>query len=177
MELFSTAHSEVILMSSYFWPGRRLLNRLMSAAKRGVKIKLILAGVSDVKLAKYAERYIYRRLLKNNIEIYEYQGNVLHGKIAVFDDQQVTVGSFNVNNISAYASVELNLVIRNEVFADTVGTTLNSIITNHCFQITEEIFVNNYNLFQRFWHQLSYEIVHFIFFLFTFYFRQSDLKG
>lgn len=177
MELFSTAHSDVILMSSYFWPGRRLLNRIMDAAKRGVKVKLILAGVSDIKLAKYAERYIYRRLLKNGIEIYEYQGNVLHGKVAVFDGREVTIGSFNVNNISAYASVELNLVVKNEAFAGTVNSALSDIITSNCFQITEELFVNNYNLFQRLWHQLSYEIVHFIFFLFTFYFRQSDLKG
>jgi len=79
----------------------------------GVIIKVVQAGISDIALSKYAERYMYRWLLRNKVEIYEYQKTVLHGKIAVCDDQWMTVGSYNVNNLSAYASIELNLDVDN----------------------------------------------------------------
>jgi cardiolipin synthase len=75
-----------------------------------------VAGTSDVMIAKHAERYMYGRLLKSGIELYEYQENVLHGKIAVCDEALVTIGSYNINNISAYASIELNLDIKHRIF-------------------------------------------------------------
>ena len=54
---------------------------------------------------------------KNGIEIYEYQPSVLHAKLAVADGRWVTMGSYNVNNISAFANLELNLDVRNRVVA------------------------------------------------------------
>ncbi len=177
MELFHTARHSIILMSSYFWPGRRLLNEIIRASDRGVKIKLILAGPSDVKLAKWAERYVYRRLFRSGIDIYEYQDNILHGKIAVRDGQQVLAGSYNVNNISAYASVEVNLDIKNAPFAREVNASLDSIIEKNCLKITRELYTNHYNFFQRLWHRLSFDIMHIVFFLFTFYFKQTDVRG
>jgi len=142
------------------------------AAKRGVVIKLILAGTSDVKVAKQAERYMYRWLFKNRIEIYEYPHNILHGKIAVYDSVWVTGGSYNVNNISAYASIELNLDVKGNSFAGLVKDTLDGIIRNDCIQFTESTYQTKYNFFQRIVQYVSYELVRLVFFLFTFYFRQ-----
>jgi len=170
--MFATAQSHVIVMSSYFWPSRKILREMTQASKRGVKIQLILAGISDVSIAKYAERYMYRLLFRNKIEIHEYQLNVLHGKIAVKDKNWVTVGSYNVNNISAYASIEVNLDIKNGAFAKHVEETLAHIITNDCVQIKEGEFMKQ-NKFIQFLQMLSYEAIHFIFFLFTFYFKQT----
>jgi len=90
LEMFKRAQSHIIIMSGYFWPARRLLRKMAAASRRGVKIKLILAGHSDIDIAKHAERYMYRWLFRNSIEIYEYQDNVLHGKIAVYDNKWVT---------------------------------------------------------------------------------------
>ena len=142
------------------------------AVKRGVKFKLILAGTSDVKVAKHAERYMYRWLFKNGIEIYEYPNNILHGKIAVYDSVWVTGGSYNVNNISAYASIELNLDVKDHSFAGLVKDTLEDIIIKDCIQFTESSYRTKYNFFQRAIQFASYEIVRLVFFLFTFYFRQ-----
>jgi len=96
----------------------------------------------------------------------------LHGKLAVYDSSWVTGGSYNVNNISAYASVELNLDIKDNSFANHVSITLSDIIQKDCVQITEDEYSVAYNLFERFIQYLSYETVRLIFFLFTFYFRQ-----
>ena len=65
---------------------------------------------------KNAERWMYDWLLRNNIELYEYQASVLHAKVAVCDGEWATVGSYNINKISAYASIELNLDVRGANF-------------------------------------------------------------
>lgn len=172
LEMFKKANREIIIMSSYFLPGRLFRKNLRMAVKRGVRIKLILAGASDVWVSKQAERYMYRWLFRNGIEIYEYPHNILHGKLAVYDSSWVTGGSYNVNNISAYASIELNLDIKDNSFANNVSITLHDIIDKECVRVTEHEYDVAYNIFERFLQYLSYVTFRLIFFLFTFYFRQ-----
>ena len=172
MQMFATAQTEMIVMTSYFWPGRKLVKKMAGAAYRGVKIKMVLAAISDIKLAKNAERYMYRWLFRKNIEIYEYNKSVLHGKIAVCDKKWVTIGSYNVNNISARASLELNLDIINDAFAAVTHQKLTDIIANDCTLVTKEAYDKKYNFLQRTIQKSSFIILNIIFFLFTFYFRR-----
>lgn len=174
MQMFSTAEKEIIVMSSYFWPGRKLLKKMAKAASRGVHIKLVLASISDIALAKYAERYMYRWLFRKNIEIYEYDKQVLHGKIAVCDRKWTTIGSYNVSNISAYASIELNLDIMNGTFAETTHQQLSEIITNDCELVTKDKYLQRYGFVSRFFQQGAFILLNIIFFIFTFYFRRSS---
>lgn len=173
LQILSEARSEVTIMSSYFLPGRLFRRYLSRAAKRGVRIRLVLAGTSDVVIAKQAERYMYRWLFRNRIEVYEYPHNVLHGKIAVADRRWVTGGSYNVNNISAYASIELNLDVDDPTFGQQVSRALDEIISGQCVRITEARQEQRFHLLDRFIQRVSYEIIRLIFFLFTFYFRQK----
>lgn len=173
IEMLVRAQSHVVIMSSYFLPGRIIRKKLLQAAKRGVKIKVIAAGKSDIALAKNAERYMYRWLLKNGIEIYEYEANVLHGKMSTYDAKWVTVGSYNVNNISAYASIELNMDILDESFARLAEQKLNDICDKECTRVTTELYQQHYGFFTRLWQKTCYHIFRFIFFLFTFYFKQE----
>lgn len=171
--LFNQADESITIMCSYFLPGRILINRLILAAKRGVKVKLILAGPSDVMLAKHAERYLYSRMLKNGIEIYEYQPSVLHVKMMAVDNHWVTIGSYNVNNVSAYASMELNFNVRNKPFALSVQRLMDSIIARDCIRVTPKNFVSNVTFFTRLIHKASYEAVRIILNLSTFYFKRE----
>lgn len=145
---------------------------MMRAIKRGVKIKVIVAGKSDLVVAKNAERFMYDWLLRNNVEIYEYQNNILHGKIAVCDDQWMTIGSYNVNDISAYASIELNLDVKSPAFTKHVAATLDKIIADDCVAITRERHTRTKNIFRQFFRWASYELFRLGFHVFTFYFRQ-----
>jgi cardiolipin synthase len=172
MEMCRMAESEIIIMSSYFLPGRVIRRGLRQAVRRGVRIRLILAGKSDVEISKHAERYMYRWLFSNGIEIHEYTRNVLHGKVAVKDGRWVTGGSYNVNNVSAYASVEMNLDVDDPDFGLSVRDTLNGIIERDCVQVTESGYSMKYGVLQRFWQFICYETLRVVFFLFTFYFRQ-----
>jgi len=173
LEMFHKATSQITIMSSYFLPGRPFRKNLRKAAGRGVRVRVILTKISDVKMAKLAERFFYPWLLKRNIEVYEYRKKVVHAKIGTYDSQWVTIGSYNFNNISAYASVELNLDIDSKPFAHTVDRALEEIILRDCDRITMEVFERRTSILQRLVHFLAYESFRLILFLFTFYFRQD----
>jgi cardiolipin synthase len=172
MELLKKAQHSVIIMSSYFLPGTLIKKHLKAAVKRSVRIKIIVAGVSDVQLAKQAERYMYSWLFKNNIEIYEYKKTVLHGKLSTCDERFVTVGSYNINNVSAYASIELNVDVMDEEFAKKTETILQKIIHHDCTQIKEAEYKIAATFFVRVWQRLCYDIYRIILYVFTFYFKR-----
>lgn len=172
IDMLKKASSHIIIMSSYFLPGQQIRHHLSRAARRKIDITVIVAEKSDVRLAKNAERYIYRWLLKRNIRLYEYTRSVLHGKMATRDRKWVTIGSYNVNDISAYASVELNVDVNDPEFATIVQQQLEQIIAKDCVQVTEEIYLHKYHFFQRSIQYFSYILVRVLFYLFTFYFKQ-----
>jgi len=174
LEMLHRAKDEIIIMSSYFLPGRMIRVALAKAIRRGVKVKLIISGISDIDFAKAAEKYWYPWLIRNKISIYEYQPRILHGKLSIYDGKWVTIGSYNVNNISAYASIELNLDVLNEPFAISTTLELNRIIKEACVEVTAERFERKTHWLARFWYWLSYEIYRLIVYLFTFYFRQKE---
>ncbi len=173
VDMFRNARSHITILCSYFLPGSVIRRHLAEAARRGVRIKVITAGVSDVWIAKYAERYMYDWLLKHNVEVYEYRPTVLHGKIAVSDNRLVTIGSYNINDLSAYASIELNINVRNEAFASQTEQILLDIAANDCIRITKEYQVQTTNIFKRFSRWLSYGFINAGLYLSTFYYRHK----
>ena len=173
VEMFRQARSHVIVLSAYFMPGPILRKQMAQAAHRGVGIRIIVGAVSDVKVARLAEQYMYRWLFRNGIEVYEYQGTVLHGKMAAYDGIWMTNGSYNVNRISAYASVELNMDVRNNEFAAGVEADLERIIRDHCTRIDPANYFRHHHWLQRLRQWAAYETIRIIFFLFTFYFKQE----
>ena len=174
VEMFRNAKEEIIMMSGYFLPGPNIRKNMKRASERGVKIKLILAGISDVAVAKNAERYMYDWLFRNNIEVYEYKPCVLHGKVAVSDGRWATIGSYNVNIISAYASIELNVDINNAPFASSLQHHLGKIIKEDCTLITREEFNKRNGILARIWEPICYWFIRLLFYLFTFNFKQRD---
>ncbi len=173
IEMFHQAQSHITILCSYFLPGKMIRRLLKNAAKRGVKIKVITAGPSDVMLAKYAERWMYDWLLRNNIELYEYQPTVLHAKVAVCDSEWFTIGSYNINNISAYASVELNLDVRSKAMATSMEATMANIIKDSCIAITAEQQLHAKNIFIQFMRWCAYQFIRIAFYILTFYFKQQ----
>lgn len=171
VEILRSSKKEVTILCSYFLPSGFIRRQMIDAVKRGVKIQVIAAGVSDVKVAKSAERWLYDWLLRNKIELYEYQENVLHGKMAVCDSEWMTIGSYNINNISAYASIELNLDVHNPYFVSNTRNVLQQIIKEDCIPISMEKHLRTKNIFKQFGRWLSYGFIRTVFHLFTFYFK------
>ncbi len=153
----NTAEKEILVVSSYFLPGKNLINAFKKTSQKGVKIKLILSGISDVPMARRASCHLYSKLLRYNIELYEWKKSVLHGKTAVIDSNWTTIGSFNLNNLSSFASIEMNVAIESEGFAKDYLVHLNEIIAQ-CERITPETLKLTYGLPSKLYNWISYWI-------------------
>jgi cardiolipin synthase len=171
LEMFKKASSHIFLMSSYLLPGKIFKRHLSRCSKRGVKIRVVVAGISDVYISKQAERYMYRWLLRNKVEIYEYNKGILHGKMATYDGKWITVGSYNFNYISAYASIELNVDVLDHTLASAAEERLREIIDRDCSRITELHYTTRYKLPARLFQWSCYILIRVAFYLFTFYFK------
>lgn len=173
IDMLHGAKSHVTILCSYFLPGKIIRRALRNAAARGVKIKVITAGNSDISMAKHAERWMYDWLLRYGIELYEYQPSVLHAKTAVCDNAWFTIGSYNINDISTYASIELNLDVHDESYALELHQQLDDIIGSDCIAITPQVHISNTNIFIRFVRWLSYKFFRVAFVLVTFYYKKD----
>jgi cardiolipin synthase len=143
-------------MNSYFIPSLALKRLLKKAAKRGVKVHLILGGLSDVNLVKNATHYFYADLLKAGISIYEYYGSILHAKIAFADEHWMCVGSYNLNYLSDFGSLECNVEIKDAAFQKTTVQQIKEICKKDCKEITLSNFELKSNWLTRFRNYLSY---------------------
>lgn len=120
------AKESVMITTAYFNPGRRILKALVHAAQKGVDIKLLLPGKTDVMIVFYAGRAYYKRLLKAGVKIYNYKGTVLHSKAAVFDGCWSIIGSSNLDKQSLRRNEESNAGILDREF----GSQLIALISN-----------------------------------------------
>ncbi|MBU0622956.1 MAG: cardiolipin synthase ClsB [Gammaproteobacteria bacterium] len=110
------AQREVVIANAYFLPGRLFRRALKQAARRGVRVVLLLQGKIEYRLQHYATLALYDSLIRAGVEIYEYQPSFLHAKAAVVDDDWATVGSFNIDPFSLLLAREANLVVRDSAF-------------------------------------------------------------
>lgn len=172
--MFEKATSHITIICSYFLPGKKIRRLLAKAAARGVSIKVILAGRSDVPLTKPAERWLYDWLLRNNIQLYEYQPSVLHAKLAICDSEWLTIGSYNINDISAYASIELNLDVYDRSLAIAAEQMVNNIISNDTVPVTLSQHKRSKNIFRQLGRWLSYQFIRVSINLLTFYYKQKS---
>lgn len=174
MELFRSASHTITIVCSYFLPDLIFRKQLKKAANRGVKIRVMLASTSDVPVSKYAERYLYRWMLRHNIEIYEYQPTVLHAKMALADDEMLTIGSYNVNNISRHASIELNIDVKDREFVSKVLKEIDHIIQHDCRPINTITYTTRLFSFKQFLQWTAFQWVRIMMTVSTFYFRQKE---
>jgi cardiolipin synthase A/B len=124
LEAIGEAHKEVIIANAYFFPGARFRHALRGAARRGVRVVLLLQGRVEYVLLHYATRALYGSLLDAGIEIYEYHKSFLHAKVAVIDQRWATVGSSNIDPFSLMLAREANVVVDDAKFAQELRRSL-----------------------------------------------------
>lgn len=160
-DAFAKAKERICVTNAYFLPPAKLVRALVMAARRGVKVKIILAATTDVKLVLYAARGLYPRLLENGIEVYEWAaGQVLHAKTAVVDGTWATVGSANLDPMSLRQNLEVNAIVTEPVF----GAALERLFLEdlqQCEPITMAD-VKAYGLVQRLLSWVAYRLRHWL---------------
>ena len=100
LKAFGAAQSEILAAHAYFLPDRRFVRSITAAARRGVAVTLLLAGRSDVPIARAGTLRLYRSLIAGGVQIREWMHSVHHAKVAVVDRTKVLLGSFNLDPFS-----------------------------------------------------------------------------
>lgn len=159
---FKHAHHHMIIFASYFLPGRLERKLLRLASARGVDIKIVLAAESDAPMFKRATGFLYEFILRNNIKIFEYLSSNLHAKVATVDGKWSTIGSYNLNHISDYGSIEMNVDILDEAFTESFEKILLRIIKNDCRQVTFEEYLRRRTWFSQLRGWTSYQMIRFL---------------
>lgn len=111
------ARKEVLIANAYFVPGAKMRRALISAARRGVRVRLLLHGSYEYFMQYHAARPFYGALLAAGVQIHEYKPGFLHAKVAVVDGQWATVGSSNLDPLSLQLAREANVVVDDAGFA------------------------------------------------------------
>lgn len=100
LKAFASARHRIHIAHGYFLPDLGIIRAITAAARRGVEVRLLLAGRSDVPFARAATRSLHRRLLAAGVHIHEWSDSVLHAKVAAVDGRCLIVGSFNLDPFS-----------------------------------------------------------------------------
>jgi cardiolipin synthase len=143
------ARHDVVVASAYFFPGLRLRRALILAARRGVRVRLLLQGKYEYFVPYRASRQLYGKLLAAGVEIYEYHASVLHAKVAVVDGHWATVGSSNLDPFSLLLAREANVVVRDAAFAHSLQVSLSDAMSKGATQVDLQTFTR-----RPWWQQL-----------------------
>lgn len=117
VEAIRQARRSIDIVTAYFYPDRTIRRALRDAARRGVRVRLLLQGRWDYRMAELAAGALYDELLRHGVRIHEYTAAFLHAKVAVVDDEWATVGSSNIDPLSFLLNLEANVVVRDPAFA------------------------------------------------------------
>ena len=117
LQAINLATAEILITTPYFIPGESLMDTMVMTAMSGVKVKLLVPGISDSRLVNAASRSYYRDLLNAGVEIYLYQKGFVHAKTLVADGKIAMVGTANMDIRSFDLNFEVNAIVYNEEIA------------------------------------------------------------
>lgn len=124
IEAIRGARERIDIACPYFYPGRAFRRALRRAAARGVRVRLLMQGKIDYRIAALAARVLYDEMLAHGIHVYEYTPAFLHAKVALVDRRWATVGSSNIDPLSLLLNLEANVVLLDEPFTETLAQAL-----------------------------------------------------
>lgn len=129
------ARHDILIANAYFLPGRKIRQSLIHAARRGVRVRLLLQGRYEYFMQYHAAHALYGPLLAAGIEIHEYSPSFLHAKVAVIDNRWATVGSSNMDPLSLLLAREANVVVQDEAFATQLRLALEQAMATDAHQV------------------------------------------
>ena len=126
VDALAHARYRVDLVCPYFYPGRLFRRALRGAARRGVRVRLLLQGKADYRIAALAAQVMYDEMLRAGVQLFEYTPAFLHAKVALVDGDWATVGSSNIDPLSLLLNLEANVIVHDEPFAAVLALRLES---------------------------------------------------
>jgi cardiolipin synthase len=134
----NSARDEILIANAYFLPGVRFGRALYDAARRGVRITVLLQGKTDHPLLQSATQMLYATLLNHGIRVFEYEKSFMHAKVAVIDGEWATVGSSNIDPFSLLLSREANVFVRDRDFAHALRQSIRAAMADGATEMQPE---------------------------------------
>jgi cardiolipin synthase len=114
----TAAKTSIDIENAYFVPDKLTVEALCSAARRGVKVRIVVPGrYTDARVGRWAAQGLYGALLEAGIQIFEYQPTMMHCKVLVIDGLWSSMGSANFDDRSFRLNDEANLNVFSEELA------------------------------------------------------------
>jgi cardiolipin synthase A/B len=135
------AKEEILITTPYFIPGDSIADALRIAALSGIKVKLLVPGISDSKIVNAASKSNYNNLLIAGVEIYLYTKGFVHAKTMVTDSKLFIVGTANMD----YRSFELNFEVNAVIYDSQVAKKMRQVFFDdlqHASKIDKEKWLN-----------------------------------
>jgi len=151
------AEKDILIANAYFLPGKQFRRALIAAARRGVRVRVLVQGKVEYRMQYHATRALYAPLLTEGIEIYEYMPSYLHAKVAVIDNL-ATVGSSNIDPFSFLLAREANVVVDDAQFAAQLQRSLEQAIEHGGVRILPEAY-HRRGLVRRMADSLAYRLM------------------
>ncbi|MET0449404.1 MAG: phospholipase D-like domain-containing protein [Aeromicrobium sp.] len=117
LEAIDRAHETIDITAAYFIPDRDILDALLLASHRGVRVRILMPKVSNHVVTDWLSRGFYGALLRGGVEIHRYTDHMVHAKTATIDGQWTTIGTANIDRLSLTGNYEINLEILDEGLA------------------------------------------------------------
>jgi cardiolipin synthase A/B len=133
LEAIDRSRSHVYITQAYFVPDRHILDALLSAAKRGVDVRLLVPATSNHVIADWLSRGFYTALLSGGVRIFLYENAMVHAKTATIDGEWSTVGTANVDRMSLTGNYEINLEFHDRGLAQQ----MEQVFATDCSNATE----------------------------------------
>ncbi|GMV39608.1 MAG: hypothetical protein AMXMBFR64_13240 [Myxococcales bacterium] len=114
LHAFRRARRTIYVANAYFLPDRGLVRALANAVRRGVDVRVVVPGETDVAAMYYGSRATFGRLLRSGVRLFEWSGTMLHSKTCVVDGGWVTIGSANLDPRSRFHNQEANVIVYDE---------------------------------------------------------------
>ena len=126
MGALSVAKHHIRIMSPYFLPDRELISAIVTAARRGVEIDIIVPSANNLKLVDLAMTAQFDQMLKHGCRIWRASGAFNHSKLTVIDDTWSYVGSSNIDPRSLRLNFEVDIEVIDPDFADLIGARIDA---------------------------------------------------
>ena len=120
LHVIRAARTSVLIQNAYFLPDRGLRRALTKAVARGVDVRVMVPGRSDVRLIEWGALYVLRRLARRGVKIFRWRGIMMHAKTATVDAAWSTIGSYNFDAQSRFNNLEVTV----EILDATTGQAL-----------------------------------------------------
>ena len=130
LHVLRAAREAVWIANAYFLPDRGLRRAMTRAAKRGVDVRVMVPGHSDVRMIEWASLYVLRGLAKQGVKVMRWRGPMIHAKTAVVDETWSIIGSYNFDSMSRFNNLEVSVEILDPRVAHALVTNYERDIQN-----------------------------------------------